>query len=106
MGGAGEDDDARGARRGAAAGKAVSRTKGEPKRREGRLTIQAVAGDDEGAVERMRSLASVRRAREREREKRKGGAQEAARAAAASPASRRPRRSRAPRASPSAVKAA
>jgi translation initiation factor IF-2 len=75
-----DEEDA--ARKGkAAGGKAVSRTKGEPKRREGRLTIQAVAGDDEGAVERMRSLASVRRAREREREKRKGGAQEAARAA-------------------------
>src|SRR5580658_7067376 len=59
--------------------KAVSRTKGEPKRREGRLTIQALAGDDEDAVERMRSLASVRRAREREREKRKGGAAEQAR---------------------------
>ncbi len=39
-----------------------------------------MAGDDEGAVERMRSLTSVRRAREREREKRKGGAQEPARA--------------------------
>jgi translation initiation factor IF-2 len=50
----------------------VSRTKGEPKRREGRLTIQAVAGDEDSA-ERMRSLASVRRAREREKEKRKGG---------------------------------
>jgi translation initiation factor IF-2 len=76
-----EDDD--GARRGktAAPGKAVSRTKGAPQRREGRLTIQAVAGDDEDAVERMRSLASVRRAREREREKRKGGSQEQARAA-------------------------
>jgi translation initiation factor IF-2 len=61
-------------------GKAVSRIKGEPRRREGRLTIQAVAGDDEGAVERMRSLASVRRAREREREKRKGGGQETAKA--------------------------
>jgi translation initiation factor IF-2 len=72
MGGAGEDDDARGARRGAAAGKAVSRTKGEPKRREGRLTIQAVAGDGDTA-ERMRSLASVRRAREREKEKRTKG---------------------------------
>jgi translation initiation factor IF-2 len=59
--------------------KAVSRTKGEPKRREGRLTIQALAGDDEDAVERMRSLASVRRAREREREKRKGGGSEQAR---------------------------
>ncbi|HZW14640.1 MAG TPA: translation initiation factor IF-2, partial [Brevundimonas sp.] len=54
-------------------GKAVSRTRGEPKRREGRLTIQAVAGGDEDAAERMRSLASVRRAREREKEKRKGG---------------------------------
>jgi translation initiation factor IF-2 len=61
--------------------KAISRVKGAAQRREGRLTIQAVAGDDEGAVERMRSLASVRRAREREREKRKGGAQEQARAA-------------------------
>ncbi len=74
-----EDDDAR--RRGAAPGKAVSRTKGEPKRREGRLTIHAVAGNDEDAVERMRSLASVRRAREREREKRKGGAVEQAKVA-------------------------
>lgn len=58
-------------------GKAVSRTKGEPSRRQGRLTIQAVAGDEDSA-ERMRSLASVRRAREREKEKRKGGAAEAA----------------------------
>ncbi|HZL01041.1 MAG TPA: translation initiation factor IF-2 [Caulobacteraceae bacterium] len=75
-----DEEDA--ARKGKAApGKAVSRTKGEPRRREGRLTIQAVAGDDEGAVERMRSLASVRRAREREREKRKGGGQEAVRSA-------------------------
>ncbi len=64
-----------------ALGKAVSRTKGEPKRREGRLTIQALAGDDEDAVERMRSLASVRRAREREREKRKGGQAEQTRGA-------------------------
>ncbi|MEO8813077.1 MAG: translation initiation factor IF-2, partial [Caulobacteraceae bacterium] len=72
------DFDEEDARKSKAGGKAVSRTKGEPKRREGRLTIQAVAGDDEGAVERMRSLASVRRAREREREKRKGGGQEAA----------------------------
>ena len=75
-----EEDAARKGKPGAG-GKAVSRTKGEPRRREGRLTIQAVAGDDEGAVERMRSLASVRRAREREREKRKGGAQEGAKAA-------------------------
>ena len=75
-----EDEDTR--RKAAAAStKAISRVKGAAQRREGRLTIQAVAGDDEGAVERMRSLASVRRAREREREKRKGGAQEQARAA-------------------------
>ena len=73
-----EDDDRR---KGAAPGKAVSRTKGEPKRREGRLTIQTVAGNDEDAVERMRSLASVRRAREREREKRKGGSVEQAKVA-------------------------
>jgi translation initiation factor IF-2 len=74
-----EDEDTR--RKAAnAVGKPISRAKGATHRREGRLTIQAVAGDDEGAVERMRSLASVRRAREREREKRKGGAQEQARA--------------------------
>lgn len=73
-----EDDDAR--RRAAAPSKAISRAKGAPQRREGRLTIQTVAGDGDGA-ERMRSLASVRRAREREREKRKGGGQEQARVA-------------------------
>ncbi|MBW8816352.1 MAG: translation initiation factor IF-2, partial [Caulobacterales bacterium] len=67
-------------RRSAGPGKAISRVKGAPTRREGRLTIQTVAGDAEGA-ERMRSLASVRRAREREREKRKGGVQEQARVA-------------------------
>ena len=69
----GDDDEGNRARRGAAApGKTLSRAKGEPKRREGRLTIQAVAGDEDSA-ERMRSLASVRRAREREREKRAKG---------------------------------
>jgi translation initiation factor IF-2 len=73
------DEDADSRRGKVAPAKAVSRTKGEPKRREGRLTIQALAGDDEDAVERMRSLASVRRAREREREKRKGGQVEQAR---------------------------
>jgi translation initiation factor IF-2 len=73
-----DDDEDR--RKGAAPSKAISRAKGAPQRREGRLTIQAVAGDDEGAVDRMRSLASVRRAREREREKRKGGGQEQVRA--------------------------
>ncbi|HSV02359.1 MAG TPA: translation initiation factor IF-2 [Phenylobacterium sp.] len=73
----GEDE-----RRGKAApSKAISRVRGAPQRREGRLTIQAVAGGDEESVERMRSLASVRRAREREREKRKGGGQEQVRAA-------------------------
>jgi translation initiation factor IF-2 len=76
-----EEDGRKATKPGGGAGKAVSRTRGEPKRREGRLTIQAVAGDDEGAVERMRSLASVRRAREREREKRRGGGQETAKAA-------------------------
>ncbi|KQY35108.1 translation initiation factor IF-2 [Caulobacter sp. Root1455] len=64
-----EDDDRRKA---AAPGKAVSRAKGAPVRREGRLTIQTVAGDGDSA-DRMRSLASVRRAREREKEKRRGG---------------------------------
>ena len=76
-----DDEDETAAKRAGAPSKAISRGKGEPKRREGRLTIQAVAGDDEDAVERMRSLASVRRAREREREKRKGGTQEQVRAA-------------------------
>ncbi|MFP5297280.1 MAG: translation initiation factor IF-2, partial [Alphaproteobacteria bacterium] len=75
--GAGREDD-RDKRFGdGAPGKAVSRTRGEPKRREGRLTIQALAGGDEDAAERMRSLASVRRAREREKEKRKGGSTDA-----------------------------
>ena len=64
-----EEDDRRKA---AAPGKAVSRAKGAPIRREGRLTIQTVAGDGDSA-DRMRSLASVRRAREREKEKRRGG---------------------------------
>ena len=49
---------------------AVSRAKGAPQRREGRLTIQSAGGE---SGDRMRSLASVRRAREREREKRRGG---------------------------------
>jgi translation initiation factor IF-2 len=71
-----DDEGGKRAKGGAALKNAVSRTKGEPKRREGRLTIQAVAGDGEDAVERMRSLASVRRAREREKEKRRGGGQQ------------------------------
>ena len=60
--------------------KGLARAKGAPMRREGRLTIQAVAGDEDSA-ERMRSLASVRRAREREKEKRKGAGVEQARTA-------------------------
>ncbi|ESQ81973.1 hypothetical protein AEAC466_19790, partial [Asticcacaulis sp. AC466] len=80
---AGDEDDRGGNKRGklGAPTKAVSQTRGEPKRREGRLTLQAVVGDDEGTADRMRSLASVRRAREREREKRKGSQVEQARVA-------------------------
>ena len=79
------DDDEGGRRRGPggklmAPSKAPSRGKGEPKRREGRLTIQTAAGDGDSA-ERLRSLASVRRAREREREKRKGGSDDQTRVA-------------------------
>lgn len=49
----------------------VSRpTKNEPRRRKGKLTIvSALAGDDE----RQRSLASMRRAREREKQRQSGG---------------------------------
>jgi translation initiation factor IF-2 len=65
---------------GSPAPKGLARAKGAPMRREGRLTIQAVAGDEDSA-ERMRSLASVRRAREREKEKRKGAGVEQARTA-------------------------
>ncbi|WP_292095676.1 translation initiation factor IF-2, partial [Brevundimonas sp.] len=77
---AGREDDRDRRFADAGPGKAVSRTRGEPKRREGRLTIQSVAGDGDTA-ERMRSLASVRRAREREKEKRKGGSTDAPKAA-------------------------
>ncbi len=73
-----DDDDRRKAAN--APNKAVSRVKGAPQRREGRLTIQAVAGDGDSA-DRMRSLASVRRAREREKEKRRGGVAEQTRVA-------------------------
>ncbi|HEX8233268.1 MAG TPA: translation initiation factor IF-2 [Caulobacteraceae bacterium] len=76
-----DEEEVRRAKAGAnAPGKAISRVKGAPQRREGRLTIQTLAGDEESA-ERMRSLASVRRAREREKEKRKGGSVEQAKAA-------------------------
>ena len=52
----------------------TSRPRGEPKRRRGKLTIASALGDD---GDRQRSLASVKRARERERERRmSGGADE------------------------------
>ncbi|MEM7660740.1 MAG: translation initiation factor IF-2 [Pseudomonadota bacterium] len=51
-------------------GSGGSKPRGEPKRRKGKLTIAAALGDDS---ERQRSLASVRRARERERERRVSG---------------------------------
>ena len=44
---AGRDDDRE--KRFSDAGKAVSRTRGEPKRREGRMTIQSVVGDGDAA---------------------------------------------------------
>ena len=47
-----------------------ARSRGEQKRRQGKLTIAAALDGDE---DRQRSLASVRRARERERERRQGG---------------------------------
>jgi len=54
-----------------------SRTRGEPRRRTGRLTITQ-ALDEETVEERQRSLASVRRAREREkqRQRQSGGDQQ------------------------------
>jgi translation initiation factor IF-2 len=45
----------------------VVRPKAEPKRRQGKLTISAALGDDE---ERQRSYAAVKRARDRERDRR------------------------------------
>ncbi len=48
--------------------KPTSRSRGEPKRRQGKLTISAILGDEDG--QRQRSLASMRRAREREKERR------------------------------------
>lgn len=46
--------------------KPTPRTKGEPRRRTGRLTIQTALDEDLG--ERQRSLASIRRSREREKQ--------------------------------------
>jgi translation initiation factor IF-2 len=45
----------------------VHRPKAEPKRRQGKLTVSAALGDDE---ERQRSYAAVKRARDRERDRR------------------------------------
>ena len=53
--------------------KPVSRTRGAPKRRQGKLTIANILDGDEG--QRQRSLASLRRAREREKERRLSGGQ-------------------------------
>ncbi len=74
-----EDDDEEGAKgargkRKLALPKAPARTRDEPRRRAGRLTIQAALDDDLG--ERQRSLASIRRARERERYAAKSGGRE------------------------------
>lgn len=52
--------------------KTPSRSKGEPKRREGKLTIsRALVEDDNDTVERGRSLAALKRAREREKQRNK-----------------------------------
>ncbi len=48
---------------------APARNKSEPKRRQGKLTIQNLVEDDQ---DRQRSLASMRRAREREKQRRQG----------------------------------
>ncbi len=51
--------------------KPAQRTKGEPRRRTGRLTIQTALDEDLG--ERQRSLASIRRSREKEKQAAKHG---------------------------------
>jgi translation initiation factor IF-2 len=51
--------------------KPASRSRSEPKRRRGKLTISNILDGDEG--QRQRSLASMRRAREREKERRMAG---------------------------------
>lgn len=51
--------------------KPASRSRGEAKRRQGKLTITNILDGDEG--QRQRSLASMRRAREREKERRLSG---------------------------------
>ena len=52
--------------------KSLGRVKGEPKRRVGKLTIsRALTEEDEDAVSRGRSLAALKRAREKERQRHK-----------------------------------
>ncbi|HLW28804.1 MAG TPA: translation initiation factor IF-2 [Kiloniellales bacterium] len=64
-----EDEAPRGARKKAAAAKvAPARTKGEPRRRQGKLTITRALDDGEEGT-RQRSLAAVRRQREREKQR-------------------------------------
>ncbi|MEX0758034.1 MAG: translation initiation factor IF-2 N-terminal domain-containing protein, partial [Tistlia sp.] len=65
-----EDEGPRGALKKKTALKAPppTRTKNEPKRRQGKLTITQ-ALDDEGNEDRIRSLAAVRRQREREKQR-------------------------------------
>lgn len=71
-----DEEDEKGVRtkRKLAVPKAPARARDEPRRRAGRLTIQAALDDDMG--ERQRSLASIRRARERERYAAKSGGRE------------------------------
>ena len=63
------DDDGEGERSGKRH-KSMGRVKGEPKRRVGKLTIsRALTEEDEDAVSRGRSLAALKRAREKERQR-------------------------------------
>ena len=66
------DDDGEGERSGGKRHKSMGRVKGEPKRRVGKLTIsRALTEEDEDAVSRGRSLAALKRAREKERQRHK-----------------------------------
>ena len=66
-----EEEDTRGRRKEETRKRpAPSRSRGEPRRREGRLTISDALAENEGiSQERQRSLAAVRRAREREKQR-------------------------------------
>ena len=70
-GGGGASKPARDDRADRAREVATKPSRGDAERRRGKLTIASALGDD---ADRQRSLASVRRARERERERRVGGA--------------------------------